>query len=327
MAGQQYVSLYTLVYDYCVNVQKHLQMTSMSLGINRRAINIELYERLDNLIKMYLKKLVRSADNLTGNDVLNFYAKHWEDYRFSTKVVNGLSGYLNRTWIQRETEDGRAGTYEMYQLGMILWRNTVLPYLEKKVTTAVLKLIKNDRCGELINSVFISIVIKSYIELSINKQSPIDSDDLKKAKFSVYKRSFEDVFIRKTEEFYSRESSYFISRKSITDYMKKVEERMNEEKKRVQTYLHTHTEERLQKICEKVFIENHLETLQCEFKNLLMDDEKTEDLRRMHRLLSKVSGAIDPLLVILEKYIIDEGNSAIKKCEDSAEKVSFNSNT
>ena len=288
-------------------------------------VGIGLYEKLRALIKFHLEKICQRAGNLTANDLLKFYTKHWEDYRFSIKVINGICEYLNRTWIQREAMDA-AGIYEIYQLGMVLWGNTLFPYLEEKVTTAILKLIEDDRCGELINPVFVSTVIKCYIELGIIEEPPIHYNYRKKNNFSVYERSFEDVFIRKTEEFYTKESSYFISQNSITDYMKKVEERMNEEKKRVQIYLHTHTEERLQKICEKVFIENHLGKLYCEFKNLL-DAEKTEDLRRMYRLLSKVSGAIDPLLVILEKYIIDEGNSAIKKCEDTAEKVRSNSNT
>ena len=123
-----------------------------------------------------------------------------------------------------------------------------------------------------------------YVALGLNEldaSKPVKQEPT----LQIYKEYFEAPFIDDTEHYYSRESNEFLRQNPITEYMKRVEVRLEEEKKRIRLYLNESTEEVLLKKCEEVLIKRHLDLFYSEFENLL-NDCKNDDLARMYNLVS-----------------------------------------
>jgi len=105
------------------------------------------------------------------------------------------------------------------------------------------------------------------VKLGLNKEKP------KETTLEVYKAHFEEEFLVATEVYYTAESTHFITSNSVAEYMKKVETRLDEEKRRVQQYLDPQTEAELIQKCDRVLINKHIDVIRADFQNMLDDDK------------------------------------------------------
>ncbi|XP_035218976.1 cullin-1-like [Stegodyphus dumicola] len=297
-----YLRLYTLVYDLC---------TVANYGCTS-SNNHQLHSRLTHFFRAHLQNVYEKCEDLIDESLLLHYMQLWQDYRFSSKVLGGVCAYLNRHWVRREREKSRVEVLEVYHLALLSWREHLLEPLKRRMSNAVLKLIEKERNGEIVNTRLISIALNSYIEVGVNCADPYSNEP----NLFLYKEAFETAFLSETERFYATESACIIRKNPVSEFMKKIETWFQDEQRRAQVYLHESTLDALVKILESVAIGKYIETLHSEFQTLLTYN-KLEDLKRMYKLLSRVSGGLCQLKKQFQDYVAQQGLEAVEKYNEA----------
>ncbi|KAH9361319.1 hypothetical protein HPB48_006881 [Haemaphysalis longicornis] len=202
--------------------------------------------------------------------------------------------------------------YDAYQLAVVGWRDRVFKVLWADLTAVLLKLIEEQRNGESIDSDLVRLVLVrrgvfSYVEIGVNEDASCNLDNLME-----YRAAFESLFLLETYSLYKNKSADFLSRNSVTDYIKDVEQRLDEENQRVNKYLHETTSKPLAHYCNRALIRDHHEIFRTEFEKLLHED-KVEDLKRIFWLVSCTEGGLRDLMAIFEEHVRAKGLSAGEK--------------
>ncbi|THV05232.1 Cullin-domain-containing protein [Dendrothele bispora CBS 962.96] len=306
----KYMSLYTTAYNYCTS-SKINNNNEMGMS-NRTGANLmgsDLYNHLIRYFVVHLKSLRDQTDNLQDEELLRYYAAEWDRYTTGANYINRLFTYLNRHWVKRERDEGRKNVYPVYTLSLVQWKtNLFVPIQQRhaKLAGAILRLIEQQRNGETIDQGLVKKVVESFVSLGL------DETDTNKACLDVYKEHFEAPFIEATEKYYKKESESFLAAYSVSEYLKKAEERLKEEEDRVDRYLNQQTRKTLITKCEHVLIREHAELMWENFQTLL-DYDKDEDLQRMYALLSRIPEGLEPLRKRFEEHVKKSGLAAVAR--------------
>jgi cullin 3 len=119
----------------------------------------------------------------------------------------------------------------------------------------------------------------------------------------VYARDFESPFLSASATFYQAESQEYIAQNSAADYIKKAEQRLQEEADRVAHYLDAATEAKIREVAERELIGRHMRTIaEMEHSGVvaMIEDNKLDDLKRAYELFKRVTQPTSGLTVIRE---------------------------
>ncbi|KAJ5450712.1 Cullin-1 [Penicillium daleae] len=327
-----YMALYTAVHNFCTSqkavannqgLQAH-RGGSFAISSSRGAMRLrtdqltqrfhfiahllgeELYKLLGEYLSRHLRVVLNESKGHAEEALLGFYIREWTRFTTAAKYVNHLFSYLNRHWVKREIDEGKKNVYDVYTLHLVKWKDDFFENVHEKVMDAVLSLIEKQRNGETIEQSQIKSIVDSFVSLGL------DENDSKKSTLEVYRHYFQRPFINATRTYYENESRQFVAENSVVEYMKKAEARLDEEKARVGLYLHPDVAKTLTETCLDVLVTAHSTLLRDEFQ-ILLDNERQEDLARMYRLLSRIKEGLDPLRSTFENHVRRAGLAAVEK--------------
>ncbi|KAI1811543.1 Cullin-domain-containing protein [Poronia punctata] len=312
-----YMGIYTAIHNFCTSQKATTMASPAGVGHAHRGAHLlgeDLYRKLKDYLNKQLATLYQDSKLHTDEALLRFYIREWGRYTTAAKYIHHLFRYLNRHWVKREMDEGKKNTYDIYTLHLCQWRTEFFSLVHDKVMDAVLKLVERQRNGETIEHNQIKQVVDSFVSLGL------DDNDATKTTLDIYRTHFEKPFLAATRAFYQAESKQFVADNSVVDYMTKAETRLEEEEERVRMYLHNDIAGPLKKACCEVLIADHSALLRDEFQ-VLLDNDREEDMARMYRLLSKIPDGLDPLRQKFEGHVRSAGLAAVTKVASDAEKL------
>ena len=297
------------VHNFCTSQKGTTHVAGGSAANSHRGAHLlgeDLYRNLRHYLRQHLKGVLEQSAGYSDEALLAFYIREWTRYTEAAKYVHHLFKYLNRHWVKREMDEGKKDVYDVYTLHLVVWRDDLFLKLHEKVMDAVLKMVEKERNGETIEQGQIKKVVDSFVQLGL------DDSDSTKSTLEVYRFNFERPFLAATSQYYRKESMEFTVENSVVEYMKKAEARLDEEKARVDLYLHKDIQQPLMKACQEALVAEHSMLLRDEFQRLL-DSDRQDDLARMYRLLNRVPGGLDPLRTKFEAHVRKAGEDAVEK--------------
>ncbi|KAL1585486.1 hypothetical protein WHR41_05602 [Cladosporium halotolerans] len=310
-----YMTLYTSIHNFCT-AQKAVGAQT-NLNSSQRGAHLlgeDLYRRLNDYLKRHLTGVHTEMVKHVDEALLTFYIKEWKRYTTAGTYNNHLFRYLNRHWVKREMDEGKKDIYDIYTLHLVRWKEDMFGSTQNAVMDAVLRLVEKQRNGETIEQSKIKSVVDSFVSLGIDEQ------DSTKTTLDVYRKHFEEPFLEATKVYYEKESAEFLAVNSVVDYMKKAERRLDEEKERVPLYLLQEIMTPLMKTCEAALIAKHANVLRDEFQ-ILLDNDREEDMARMYKLLARIPEGLDPLRAKFEAHVRSCGLLAVEKAAQASEAI------
>lgn len=203
--------------------------------------------------------------------------------------------------------------FEIYSLAMVMWRDSLLEVLERRLTEAVMRLITKERDGDTINTRLISCVKQSYVDMDV------DCRQQKRSKLDYYRKHLESELLRETWEYYTIKSSELLRENCVADYVQRALVCLCEEERRVERYLHTSSMEPVIRVCRDALVVQHLSTLYDEFR-VYLHTHQEDSMAAMFELVGKAGEAeLEKMHVIFEEHVLKVGRDEVVACVDEVQ--------
>jgi len=291
-----YADLYTTVYNMCT------QRTPNNWSE-------QLYRRYGEAMSEYVqKRVLPSLKDKTDIPLMWQLLHRWTNHKIYVKWMDRFFTYLDRYYVKLQSVE------PLHNRGYSIFHQLVFEKVKKDTRAALLKVINQERHGEHIDQELVKGIIDMFIDLGLG--SP-----------NVYNKEFEEAFLPATSDYFVRQASGWLSEDSFPEYLRKAEVALNAEEQRVTHYLHRSTQPKLKHVViQALLAQPQTQLLEKETCVVyLLDNDKRDDLARMHRMFSLVDNGLAPIAQSFRQYVTDRGNKIVSERVEQAKQIATKS--
>lgn len=266
----------------------------------------KLYTGLREVVGDHLVHKVRD-DVLASlhNNFLHTLNMAWQDHHTSMVMIRDILMYMDRVYVTQN------GVENVYNLGVATFRDQVVRYTDIRthLRKTLLDMVARERKNEVVDRQAVKNTCQMLMVLGVESRV-------------VYEEDFERPFLEQSAEFYRLESQKFLAENSASVYIKKVEQRINEEAERATHYLDKSTEGPIVSVLEEELICKHMKTV-VEMENSgvvhMLKNDKTQDLACMYKLFGRVPQGLRTMVDCISAYLREQGKALVVEPDSSAE--------
>lgn len=270
-----------------------------------------LYSGLTKLLSEHLREVAAQIRAAHTENFLSEVRTQWAWFELSLGHVRDVLMYMDRTYVKSKKKKS------VNDLGVSLFRDIVIrdKQILPRLVESLLGQIDAERNGEVIDAQMIRAITRMLAELGS------DDDGL-----SVYVKVFENEFLNRTKLFYAREAQLYLADANCSEYLRKANARIREEKCRVESYMEAQTEVKVCRVTEAELISKYMKVL-VDMKGsgliYMLRNDKFDDLQLMHALFRNVKDGDETIRSNLKKEVLDRGNAVVSDQQHSNDPVAL----
>ena len=269
----------------------------------------KLYSGLTETITLHLKSVAGEVQAANDEQFLLELKDKWDKHKLSSIMIRDILMYMDRTYVASQKK------VPVYERGLQIFRDEVCrnARIKDRLLEMLLDLVQRERQGEMIERSLVKTVTSMLVELGRD----------------VYQRDFEAAFLQASATFYQIESNEYISQNSAADYLRKAEQRLEEEKERVAHYLDKASEPKIREVAERELIAKHMRTIaEMEHSGIvaMIEDNKIADLGRAYELFKRITAPTPGLHVIrdiMAAHVKARGTQLVNDDERNSDPVQY----
>ena len=242
----------------------------------------------------------------TGEKFLKGIRDTWEDHNMSMNMTADILMYMDRGFAQANPSRG-----SIFATTIALFRDNILrSNLDESSNALVIDILISVMLDQINMEREGDVIDRTLIRSCSRMLSCLFKDQNENENDKLYLLVFEPKFLDNSREFYAAECRRLLQESDASSWLRHTERRLNEEVDRCGTTIEIETLPKVSQVIEEELIKKHLgDFLALEGSGLkwMIDNDKTDDLSILYRLISRVDDQKTALRDILQSRVVDLG--------------------